>query len=158
MFVVLIIIMVGLAGSLGVLERGQVQESRPAVQTTRSLADDQAFVAYRDAVLRFAEQNPSFRGTVQPAQLVWPAGVTALASPPGASNSITSGGNGGRIVCAWASVGGSMVGQLVNGLGRDATIGVSNGPDWSTPVYGEMGPLPAAVPTGDIVSVVEIGS
>lgn len=158
MIVLLIIIMVGLATSLGTEERGQVQASRPDVQTTQSMANAQAFIAYRDAVMRFSEENPSFRGTVQASQLTWPAGVTAGAAPPGAANSITSGGNGGRVVCAWAAAGASMVGKLVNGLGGDATIGVSNGVDWSTPGYGEMGPLPAAVPTGDIVSVVEIGS
>lgn len=158
MWPLIIIVFVALGAGLTAIEGGQVRATSPDIEVMKSEAGGSAFMAYRSAVVRYSEQNASFRGAVPASALPWPAGLAPNTAPPGAANEILNGPNGERIVCAWATVGNGTVARLATALGGDATIGESNGTEWSAPGYGVMGPLPVSVPAGDIVSVVELGN
>lgn len=142
----------------GMLVHGQANAVLPPAAQTSATAMGQGFVAYRNAVDAAVTQNPDFTGSV-------PAGILALPSgmplPPGAGNQVTATPSGaGRIVTSWAALPPSSVFAVVKGMNGDASLGRASGTQWVSPVYGNMGSLPSGVqvPSGDAVSIVQIGN
>lgn len=126
---------------------------RPAQQAAVQGA---IFDAYRNAVVNYVIANPSFLGTVPSAALTLAGTVTAL---PGLGNQIVATTAGtGRIIYVYAALPTSAAGGASAAAGGDQSIGVVSGAQWSTPSGGVVGKLPVLIPSGDIVSVTQIGA
>ena len=127
----------------------------PRRSTQQAAVQGAIFDAYRNAVVNYVIANPSFIGTVPRTSLALAGTVTAL---PGLGNQVvaTTGG-AGRIICVYAALPASAVGGASAAAAGDQSIGVVSGTQWSTPSGGVIGTLPVLVPSGDIVSVTQIG-
>ena len=140
------------------LVRNQADAVLPPATQVSAAAMGQDFVAYRNAVGAYASANPAFTGSVPASSLVLPGGMPL---PQGVGNQVTATASGqGRIVTSWAALPSSALFQTVKGMNGDATLGLTNGTQWSSPVYGPMGNLPSGVqvPNGDAVSIMQIGN
>lgn len=121
-------------------------------------SDATTFLAYRNAVSSYMQVNPSFTGTVPAASLSGQFSATFLAN---AGNYISPTGAAGRVITSWAKVSNGTVQQAVTQAGVDASIGTSGGSTWISGAPGAISSpvaLTTAVPAGDIVSVIQIGS
>lgn len=156
-----------LAASLvGVVAIERQQATAPATQSAaaRPLDVGQVFMAYRNAVITYAENNPQFGSaggqSVSIGLLSLPAGSNSQ-SMTGLANLTVSGSGGARTVYVWGSDTPGEAAGLVASLGGDWSIGRVTAAGWSTPAAGLMGALPASLqsdaPVGDIISVVQIG-
>lgn len=150
------------AGIMAILRvTAAVTPAAPTLPAARSAGQD--LLIYRNAVLAYAEVNPNLGMfadyPVPNSLLTYPAGVSSSDIPPQAGNLITPGPNGARIIYAWMPAPRGAVSQTTSALGGDLTIGRIEGPGWVTPALGAMGsiPSPSTMPTGDIISVIEIG-
>lgn len=142
----------------GMLVHGQADAVLPPAAQTSAIAMGQSFVAYRNAVVAYVTQNPTFTGSVPAGSLALPGGMPL---PPGAGNQVTATPSGaGRIITSWAALPPSAaIYYTVKGMDGDETLGLAPiGTQWESPVYGNMGSLPVQVPNGDAVSVVQIGN
>ncbi|GAN80385.1 type IV pilus biogenesis protein PilM [Acidocella aminolytica] len=146
---------------IGAIDRVQSLNVPAASSQPAALATGQDFMIYRNAVLAYAEENASVgtggNANVLPQFLVLPAGVAVSNLPAGIGNLITPGPNGSRIVYTWAPAPTGTVAETVMQFGGDVSIGRAEGTVWDTPAYGTMGTLPAGIPSGDMISVVQLG-
>ncbi len=146
---------------IGAIERGQALNPPAASPVPAALATGQDFMIYRNAVLAYAEANPNIgaggNANVLPQMLTLPFGVTMSNLPVTLANLITPGPNGSRVVYVWGAAPAGAVAQTVMQFGGDLSIGRAVGAAWVTPGDGTMGGLPAGIPSGDMVSVVELG-
>ncbi len=158
------VVVVFWAGMNSLAEYQSAQNAQPTTQTT---AQSQAasFVGYRNAVGNYVAANPSFTGSVPASSLAsWLAPWQSL--PNGVGNQVTATPSGnGRIIYSWAQasplLGASpgMTYAAAQLTGGDASIGQVSGTQWISPIYGVQAlTVPAFVPDGDILSVVQIGS
>lgn len=142
----------------GTLVHNQADAVLPPAAQSSAAALGQRFVAYRNAVGAYVSTNPTFTGNVPSGSLALPGGMPL---PPGAGNQVTATVLGqGRIIMCWAALPPSALFQAAKGMNGDASLGVASGNQWTSPVYGAMGNLPAGVrvPDGDAVSVMQIGN
>lgn len=129
----------------------------PATQISAA-ATGQYFVAFRNAVNAYVTANPTFTGSVPYSSLALPGGMPMLQE---AGNQVTATASGnGRIIVCRAALPAFALFQTVKNMDGDETLGLVNGTQWSSPVYGPMGELPSGiqVPDGDAVSVEQIGN
>ena len=151
----------------GMNSLAQYQSAQNAPPTTQTAAQSQAasFVGYRNAVGSYVAANPAFTGSVPTSSLApWLAPGQSL--PNGAGNQVaaTPSGNG-RIIYSWAQTfplqgaNPGVTNAAAQLTGGDASIGLVAGTQWISPIYGVQAlTVPAFVPDGDILSVVQTGS
>lgn len=126
--------------------------------TKQLLADNsgQAFLAYRNALLTYITANPTLTGTIATNLLTLPAGQTL---PPGTSNNVIVTPGGGRIIYAWATLPPNTLNTLSNLQSGDPSLGLVNGTQWISPAYGiQATVVPAYVPNGSVLSILQIGN
>jgi len=120
-------------------------------QTPNLAGAGYAFLAYKNAVQTYVSSHPGLgSGAIPVSALVLDAGVTTQIIP---GNTIIAASSGTTIV-TWASAQPGLIAGVMQASQGDRAIGTSSGTRWSTPSLGDMGPLPIAVPAGDVVSVV----
>ncbi|MBY0579741.1 MAG: hypothetical protein K2P57_11925 [Burkholderiales bacterium] len=80
--------------------------------------------------------------------------------PIGAGNQVTATASGnGRIIYAWSTAFPGRPYAAIQLTGGDASIGLVASTQWISPIYGVQAlTVPAFVPDGDILSVVQTGS
>lgn len=160
---ILIVVFMWMAMGSTATERNVASDIPAAPSAPAAKATGQEFMMYRNAVLAYAEANPSLGASgnypIDNNALEYPGGVSALSLPNGAANLITPGPNGSRIIYVWMPAQAGAVAQTVEELGGDLSIGRIRGATWSTPALGTMGtiPSPGQMPSGDMISVVELG-
>lgn len=130
----------------------------PTVVVQAQLAG-QAFIAYRNAVIAFQHQNPTFTGQVPDASLQSVGGPFPVAFLASAGNAITSFGASGRVVTAYASLPVGAVAAASEISEGDASLGIVTATKWKsfTPGATPM-PLAAPAPDGAVVSVTQTGN
>lgn len=139
------------------------QESKvTAINTTAAQAqnDGQSFLAYRNAVMTYQQNNPTFTGVVPGTtvnSLAGPFSATFLAK---VSNIVVATGlRNGRVVICSGTFAHSVAGQAAVAANNDASFGISNGPTWTSAGVGASTlamPLASAIAAGNIVSVIEM--
>jgi len=109
-----------------------------------------AFVSYKMAVQAFVARNPGFAGSVALSDLGLQASASFLTN---AANDVrlVAGGTG---ITVWEPGTSTFLSEVAASAEGDVAIGTSDGTNWTTPVLGQMGPLPVTVPEGDIVSFI----
>lgn len=142
------------------LAQYQAEQNLPSSSIT-TVAQDAAseFIDYRNAVASYLAQNPGFAGSV-PASGIAPFYPPGMVLPSAAGNMITATASGnGSIIYAWSQSLPVEAAAAVQMLGGDASIGMVSGSQWISPIYGVQNwPVPAFVPDGDILSIIQIGS
>jgi PilM len=113
------------------------------------------FVAYRNAIVAWVTVNPTFLGAVPSSSLVLPPGFAALS---GQGNEVVATPSGaGRIIYTWAALPAGAASQAAQATNEDLSFGTVSGNAWTSPIAGGMGTLGVPVPTGDVVSICQIG-
>lgn len=128
----------------------------------------QIFIMYRDAVMAYAEQNPSITGGVAPGNPPLNLSGSAITALQAAHANALIGQNDttGHDVCVWMQAPAGTVGQVVSQLDGDLTIGtvLAGGVSWMQVGYGGTSQsIPESCEQGnplqknDIISVVGLG-
>lgn len=140
-------------------ERNHAQNILPAPAITQASVSGQMFIAYRNAVALYQQNNPTFIGsapiTASPTNQF---SATFLAV---AGNNITATASGtGRVITTYAALPAGAITTALALTQNDASLGLANGTTWTSYAQGvNTTPitLSTAVPNGDVVSVVQIG-
>lgn len=139
------------------------QESRVASISSTAIAAQstgQSFLAYRNAVMTYQQNNPTFLGTI-------PAATIAAIGGPFSASFLTQVGNvvvstgyrSGRVVICYGPFNGSVAKEAALAANNDASFGISNGTSWVSSAIGAPAtamPLATAIPAGNTVSVIEM--
>lgn len=140
-----------------------IQESQVTAMSSSALATQnsgQTFVAYRNAVMTYQQNNPSFVGTVPNATIGVTGAQFSAAFFSRVSNVVVATGvRNGRVVICYGSFVQSVATQAALASNNDASFGVANGTTWiSAAVGAPITPMPLAsnIPSGNIVSVMEV--
>jgi len=136
----------------------QVQPAEQVVSSTLSATE---FLNYRSAVMAYVTANPGFAGSV-------PSGaLTSLSGQQFSSTFLAATGNAVTLegsaveVTVYSALPTGTLQTLLTQSGGDASIGLSAGSTWTTGANGMVSgaqPLAVSVPSGDVVSVFEIGT
>jgi hypothetical protein len=146
---------------IGILSVQQAQQvvNAPSPVELRSAQSGQIFVAYKSAVAAYMQVNPTFRGTVSSSMLIaqntpFPESFLAVAG-----NAVTATAGGGFIITCFAALPGGALADALKASDNDLSLGLSSGSIWTSAAYNASAlPLSTTVPTGDVVSVIQIGN
>lgn len=151
------VMVLALLAGLGAIARDQAKAVLPDAGLTQSEHSGQAFLAYRDAVIAFQKDNPSFTGSASGSQLT----SRGLAVTPqflaSAGNAITAFGTTGRTVTAFASLPAGAINAAIKESDGDASLGLASGATWTSYTSGTVVPLATTVPNGAVVSITQTG-
>jgi hypothetical protein len=154
-----ILIVVACIG-LGAVSGDQVQQASGNPQTYIGQASSAMFLTYRNAVLNYLEANagvPSTSGAIPMTDLTFPTGLNTSALPATVGNYIVVGEAGERTVYIWQPAVADIAESLQLAVPGDATIGTDLNGQFLTLSNQNMGAVPAYVPSGDVLSVVQLG-
>ena len=146
---------------LGIItvERTRSQDILPAAIVIQATVSGQMFVAYRNAVAVYMQNNPTFTGTVSNAALAAQGNLFSAAFLASTSNVITSTGVAGRVITCYAALTTGALAAASDATENDASLGMASGATWTSIATGASAvPLASSVPNGNVVSVVQIGS
>jgi len=139
------------------------QESKVAAINTTSAqlqSNGQSFLAYRNAVMTYQQNNPSFSGTVPVAQIASIGGAFSSSFLGQVSNVVVATGvRNTRVVICYGPFTQSVAEQASIAANNDASFGVSNGATWTSSAVGASTtamPLATTITSGNIVSVIEL--
>lgn len=145
--------------SLVVAERNHAQNILPAPIITQANVGGQMFIAYRNAVAVYQQNNPSFIGAAP--ITTSPTGQFSADFLALAGNNITVTASGtGRVITTYAALPPGSITHALALTQNDASLGIASGTNWTSAAQGVNTtpvPLATAVPNGDVVSVVQIG-
>lgn len=136
------------------------QESKvAAINTIQAQAqnDGQTFLAYRNAVMTYQQNNPTFTGTVPNSAL----GVSFTSNFLGqvGNKVVSTGVRDERVVICYGNFARTVAAQAAIASNNDASFGISNGTSWTSAAVGASTaamPLATAIPSGNIVSVIQL--
>lgn len=141
------------------LQSYSAQQVLPPSSTIKTNQVGQQFIAYRNAIALYLQNNPAFLGTVTAAALAaqgTPFNAIFLAS---VGNAITATGISGRVITCYGDLGPGGLASATQFSDNDASLGLASGANWTSIAAGSTAqPLTTAVPSGNAVSVVQIGS
>lgn len=158
-FVLLPLVVLSFFIGLIAIERNHAQDILSPAIVTQAEQNGQTFVAYRNAVAVYQQNNPVFTGTVSSAMLAAQGSQFSSAFLASAGNTITSTGSTGRVVTCYAALSSGAITAALDVTQNDASLGIASGTSWTSAAYGATPmPLATSVPNGDVVSVVQIGS
>lgn len=146
------------------IERNHAQGILPPPTETQAEQSGRTFVAYRNAVAVYQQNNPAFTGTVSNAALAAQGSQFSSAFLASAGNAITAiGGGPGRVVTSYAALPAGAITAALDATQNDASLGMASGTTWTSFAQGagvNNTPVSLAtpVPNGNVVSVVQIGS
>lgn len=144
------------------IERNHSQDILPPAIVTQAEQSGEAFVVYRNAVLVYQKNNPTFTGSVSNAALAAQGSQLSSTLLASAGNAITAiGGGAGRVVTCYAALSGGAISAALDATQNDASLGMAAGTTWTSFAQGvNYTPVPLAtpVPNGNVVSIVQIGS
>lgn len=121
-----------------------------------------SFLVYRNAVVAYLDANrgaPASGGALSTAAITpyLPAGDSSAGFPAGAGNIIVVGSGSQRTAYVYATMIPGELSAMVSQYQGDASFGsVTNG-QWSSVLPGIEGSVPGGVPSGAIISVVQVG-
>lgn len=135
-------------------------ESRvSAINTTQAQnqSDGQLFLSYRNAVMTYQQNNPTFTGTVPNSAIGSGFSSNFLSK---VSNKVVATGIGnGRVVICYGNFARTIAEQAALASINDASFGVSNGATWTSAGVGASTaamPLATVIPSGNVVSVIQL--
>ncbi|MBU3640988.1 hypothetical protein [Polynucleobacter sp. Fuers-14] len=139
------------------------QESKFAAINTTSAqmqSNGQSFLAYRNAVMTYQQNNPGFAGVVPVAQITSIGGAFSSSFLGQVNNVvIATGVRNTRVVICYGPFTQSVAEQASIAANNDASFGISNGTTWTSAAVGASRvsmPLATTITSGNIVSVIEL--
>lgn len=139
------------------------QESRVAsISGTQVAAQStgQSFLAYRNAVMTYQQNNPTFLGTVPSATIAAIGGPFSSSFLTQVSNVVVSTGiRNGRVVICYGPFTQSVAAEAAQAANNDASFGVSNGATWTSAAIGAPTtamPLATTITAGNVLSVIQM--
>lgn len=160
-FVLLPLIVLSFFMGLIAIERNKAQDILPPAIVTQAELSGQTFLAYRNAVAIYQQNNPTFTGTVSSSMLAAQGSQFSSAFLASAGNAITATGSAGHIVTCYAALTPGAITAALAATENDASLGMASGTTWTSYAQGVTYTpvsLATSVPNGNIVSVVQIGS
>lgn len=148
----------------GIFSYQSANLNQSAVQNsvTQSANDGQRFIAYRNAVQSYLQANPAFTGAVSNAMLTAQGNQFSTTFLAKVANVITVTGVSGRIITCYGNLNASSISSAMVTSQGDASIGlVGAGNTWTSLAPGVNAasqPLATTITSGDVVSVIQIGS
>lgn len=165
-FILLPLIVLSFFFGITAIEDSRTQGLLPTAAVTQADQSGQMFVTYCNAVSIYQQNNPAFTGTVSDAALAAQGGQFSPAFLVVANNAITAiSGGAGRVITCYAALSADAIAVALDVTDHDASIGIVSGASWTsfakvinyTPVPVPV-PLATPVPSGNVVSVIQIGS
>lgn len=158
-FVLLPLMVLSFFIGIAAIERSHSQDILPPALVTQANQNGKTFVAYRDAVAVYQQNNPGFTGTVSNTALAAQGSQFSSEFLATASNAITATGVAGRVITCYAALNPGALSAARDGTENDASLGLASGTSWTSIADGAVAmPLATPVPNGNVVSVVQIGS
>lgn len=141
------------------IEQNHSTSIAPMQKQVQAEIAGETFVAYRNAVMVYQQLNPSFTGTVSNAALAAQSNTFSAEFLSQASNAITNVGTSGKVITSFATLPSGALKAALNKTDNDWSFGVSANTNW-TSAAPNANPVPLAttVPTGSVVSVIQIGN
>ena len=151
------IMMLMLVISVLMLQQANMRAMQGSILQQKIAADAQFFLNYRQAVMAYVQANPSTTGSIPSNSLApYTPQPFSIAFLTLVGNNVTSTGSGPEVTVFGAMPSG-VLNVIINKSGNDASIGLSSGTTWTSQANGVVAtpqPLPIAVPSGDVVSVI----
>ena len=159
-FYLLPLVMLGFFLGAIAVERQHAQDLVPTARASLASSSGQTFVAYRNAVAGYKNTNAAFTGTVTAAMLTSAGYKFSTAFLATVSNQITATGLGGFIITCYGALEPGALMAARTFTESDASLGISTGSSsWVGGIDGgTLLSLSTPVPTGNVVSVIQIGS
>lgn len=139
------------------------QESKVASISSTSVAtqsNGKSFLAYRNAVMTYQQNNPSFTGTVSNTIISGIGGPFSSSFLTIVGNVVVSTGvRNGVVVICYGSFTQSVAKEAALASNNDASFGISNGSTWTSAAVGASTasmPLATTITSGNVVSVIEM--
>lgn len=139
------------------------QESRVASISSTAIAAQstgQSFLAYRNAVMTYQQNNPTFLGTIPAATIAAIGGPFSASFLTQVSNVVVSTGiRNGRVVICYGPFTQSVAAEAAQAANNDASFGVSNGATWTSAAIGAPTtamPLVTTITAGNVLSVIQM--
>ena len=139
------------------------QESKFAAINNTSAqmqSNGQSFLAYRNAVMTYQQNNPGFAGVVPVAQITSIGGAFSSSFLAQVNNVVVATGvRNTRVVICYGPLSQGVAEQASIAANNDASFGISNGTTWTSAAVGASRasmPLATTIASGNIVSVIEL--
>lgn len=136
------------------------QESKVGAINTiqvQAQSDGQSFLAYRNAVMTYQQNNPTFTGTVPNSSLG--SGFSSSFLGLVGNKVVSTGVRNGRVVICYGNFARTVAAQAAIASNNDASFGISNGTTWTSAAVGASTvamPLASAIPSGNVVAVIQL--
>jgi len=141
------------------IESNNAQDVLPPALELQSAQNGQTFLAYRDAVAVYQQDNPTFIGTVSNSALIAQGSQFSSVFLASAGNAITATGVSGRVITCYATLPMGAIRTALVTSESDASLGMASGTTWTSAALGATAmPLATAVPHGAVVSVIQRGN
>ena len=160
-FVAPLIFAVTLFGLLAIYSQ-EASVSQINTTTASHMNYGQSFLAYRNAVMTYQQNNPSFTGTIPASTIAAMGGFTSTFLSQVSNVVVATGARNGRAVICYGSFGTgaqSIAEQASIASNNDVSFGISNGATWTSAAVGASTtaiPLATSIPAGNAVSVIEM--
>lgn len=139
------------------------QESKVASISSTQVATQstgQSFLAYRNAVMTYLQNNPTFLGAVPSTAISSIGGSFSPTFLTQVSNVVVSTGTArGRVVICYGPFTRSVAMEAAQAANNDASFGISNGATWTSAAVGAPAsamPLATTISAGNVVSVIQL--
>lgn len=139
----------------------QINKTAQHSVITANRSNASQFIAYRNAVAVYLQNNPAFLGSIPAATLIAQGNQFSDAFLALTNNQITATGISGRIITCYSDLPSGTINEALSLTSNDASLGIANGGNWTSYAQGTIQaatPLSVAVPNNYIVSVIQIGS
>ena len=136
------------------------QESKVGAINTiqvQAQSDGQSFLAYRNAVMTYQQNNPTFTGIVPNSALG--SGFSSSFLGLVGNKVVSTGVRNGRVVICYGNFARTVAAQAAIASNNDASFGISNGTTWISAAVGASTvamPLASAIPSGNVVAVIQL--
>lgn len=155
----MILLVIAVGAGMHALYRLHGSAMLPPASVQQSTTAAQTFVSYTNAVAAFMDANRTFVGSVSASQLAAQGTPFSTAFLAKAGNTIAAFGSNGRTVISYAQLPAGSLSSVIRLTGRDASYGTSAGSTWTSVAPGAVAqPFTVSVPSGSVVSVIQIGN
>lgn len=134
---------------------GSISSTQIAAQSS-----GQSFLAYRNAVMTYQQNNPTFVGSVPSASVAAIGGSFSTSFLSQVSNVVVATGNrSGRVVICYGPFTQSVAMEAAQAANNDASFGISSGTSWKSVAVGASNTaiaLATPITAGYVVSVIQM--
>ncbi|HEY0843435.1 type IV pilus biogenesis protein PilM [Methylotenera sp.] len=139
----------------------QINKATRAAVISKNINNASQFIAYKNAVAVYVQNNPTFTGSIPAGTLTAQGYQFSSEFLALTNNQVTTAGTSGRTITCYSNLPSGTINEALELTSYDASLGIASGGNWTSYAQGTnqtASPLPVAVPNNYIVSVIQIGS